>query len=124
MNALGTNLTLRLSSGKQRGHEIHVDVRERFLIGRDSHCRLRLRGHNNISRVHCVIEHQSEGFVVRDCMSKNGTFLNDRRLSTIPTTLHTGDMLHVGPFFFEVDISTEVKRQPPPEDGSTIDWLG
>ncbi|MFM8634332.1 MAG: FHA domain-containing protein [Planctomycetia bacterium] len=109
--------------GTLRGQEVHVHGGETFLIGRDDHCKLRLHA-SKVSRVHCVITHGAEGFVVRDCMSRNGTFLNDKRLGTIATSLHRGDILRIGPFVFRVEVSTEPKAVPRSDDGSTIHWIG
>lgn len=123
MAASGASLTLCLAEGRLRGQEIHVHSDETFLIGRDGHCKLRLHA-GKVSRIHCVIEHKAEGFVVRDCMSRNGTFLNDNRLGTHPTSLHTGDVLRIGPFVFRADVSDTVRERSTHEDGSTIHWIG
>lgn len=48
-----------------------------------------------ISRVHLLIEASGDGFVVCDCGSKNGTFVNDQRI-TEPFTLARGDVIRLG----------------------------
>jgi len=68
-------------------------------------------GNSPISRVHCTILHEPEGFVLRDEDSANGTFLNGERLigqQTVPLTdgerligqqtvpLTDGDILDLG----------------------------
>jgi len=47
-----------------------------------------------VSRYHCVIEQQGEGFQIRDLRSSNGTLLNGRKVNVAP--LKHGDYLTVG----------------------------
>jgi serine/threonine protein kinase len=71
---------LVVRSGDARMNGRVVTVRSgRFTIGRSSSCDLTLLD-RILSRVHAVIEYGPDGFVVRDESSRNGTFLNGRRL--------------------------------------------
>ena len=65
-----------------------------LILGRGEECDIRIQDHS-VSRRHARIEPQTEGFVVLDLQSTNGTFVNDT-LATEGTTLHDGDYLRVG----------------------------
>jgi len=122
MSTLGTTLTLRLVKGRLAGQEVHVSVGDRFLIGRDHHCGLRLHAHA-VSRVHCLIHHGANGFAIQDCMSKNGTLLNDRRVGALPVVVHTGDVVQIGPFVFRLLVAHEPPRGGVPGDVREIHWI-
>ncbi len=47
-----------------------------------------------VSRVHCRIERAPTGFRIVDIASTNGTFVNQKRISSI--TLHSGDEIRLG----------------------------
>jgi len=51
----------------------------------------------NISREHCVILQRNGGYFLRDLGSRNGTFLNEQRV-TADTRLRDGDRIHLGDF--------------------------
>lgn len=58
-----------------------------------------------IGRTHCMILRNSSGFSVIDLNSKNGTFLNQSRLSPQqPYSLKTGDVLRLANSDFQVTI--------------------
>jgi general secretion pathway protein E len=74
---------------------------------------------DRVSRYHCVIESDGQGgFLVRDLGSRNGTKLNDLKVSSAP--IGAGDVLRVGKteFFVEAGEATEspaprrVKKAP------------
>ena len=65
-----------------------------LVVGRGDDCDIRLQD-NSVSRRHARIEPHTQGFLVHDLDSTNGTFVNDRPLNT-PTPLHDGDYLRVG----------------------------
>ena len=50
---------------------------------------------NSVSRRHAVIEPDSDGYLVLDLGSTNGTFVNDSQVTT-PTALRDGNFLRVG----------------------------
>jgi predicted component of type VI protein secretion system len=97
--------------GKHPGQVIPVPGPE-FLIGRADECQLRPQS-DRVSRRHCAIVQEDGLVVVRDCGSKNGTFVNGQRL-TGEHQLQPGDKLQVGPLEFEVQLSVNVsgKRKP------------
>jgi DNA-binding CsgD family transcriptional regulator len=51
-----------------------------FIIGRDEHCHLKLLP-DYISRKHAEIRIRAHELYIRDLKSKNGTFVNERRIS-------------------------------------------
>jgi len=53
-----------------------------------------------ISRNHACIEIQGDGFVIRDCDSRNGTSLNGIKVSTAPHRLTDGDTITLGRYDF------------------------
>lgn len=54
-----------------------------------------------VSRVHCAIDREGQALLVRDLHSRNGTFVNGRRVEV--TQLRPGDRLTVGASTFAVD---------------------
>ncbi len=97
--------------GKNAGREIGV-AGPKFFIGRSEDCHLR-PGSDLVSRHHAVILVE-DGFVsIRDFGSKNGTFVNDERVTT-ERELKTGDQLKIGPLAFEVQLTVDVggKKKP------------
>src|SRR5215213_3710817 len=108
---------LIIQSGKLAGKQLAVPMKE-VLIGRDEGCYIRM-GSPEISRQHCSLRSTSEGILVEDLGSSNGTHVNDVRISG-PTILKSGDLLRVGPAIFQVD---GPKRVQPKLDDDVVDWL-
>ena len=73
---------------------IFVLATEQSVIGRGETCELSL-GDAGVSRTHALFKRSSSGFQVNDLSSRNGTFLNGRRI-TQPTLLRQGDTLALG----------------------------
>lgn len=90
---------LILRSGKRAGRRIALPAGE-VIIGRDEVCRIRLTS-SDVSRQHCRIRCNEQQVMVADLGSRNGTFLNERRVTTA-TLLKPGDLLRVGPFIFQM----------------------
>jgi len=61
-------------------------------IGREKGNQVAL-GDSSASRVHCRIDYENHGFVLRDNASTNGTLCNDKRITE--TALSFGDVIHV-----------------------------
>jgi pSer/pThr/pTyr-binding forkhead associated (FHA) protein len=64
-----------------------------YTIGRSSDNRLQLAD-GQVSRAHAELREESDGWHVRDCGSRFGTFLNDRKI--LDGTLKIGDRLLLG----------------------------
>jgi len=85
---------LVVEKGPDKGLSVEIpDGAAVVRIGRGSACALRL--HDTLaSRVHCAIESKDRRFYVRDASSRNGTFLNGRRI--VLCELALGDQILVG----------------------------
>ena len=90
---------LKVTKGAGAGKEIPVPVKK-FFIGRGDDCHLRPKS-EAISRHHCAIVSTDKQVAVRDFGSKNGTFVNDKRIENA-SILNAGDKLSIGPLHFEV----------------------
>jgi pSer/pThr/pTyr-binding forkhead associated (FHA) protein len=93
------DLKLIVLAGAKEGLEIRLK-KDKFLIGRAKECALRA-GSDAISRRHCAIERRDDGWTVRDLGSRNGTYVNDQKI-TQEIPLAPGDELRVGPLEFRV----------------------
>lgn len=125
-------LKLVVLAGAKQGLEIPLK-KETFLIGRAKECSLRA-GSEAISRRHCAIVRKDGKWTARDLGSRNGTYVNDTRI-TEEVTLAPGDELRVGPLIFRVASvektkttserspaagDTKPKKQPPVKDVADV----
>jgi pSer/pThr/pTyr-binding forkhead associated (FHA) protein len=106
-------LKLVVLAGAKEGLEIPLK-KEKFLIGRAKECALRA-GSEAISRRHCAISRSENGYTVKDLGSRNGTHVNDKRI-TEEVPLVAGNELRVGPLKFRVDVIAE--KAATPEKGA------
>ena len=104
-------MKLQVLAGAKQGAEIPLK-KDKFVIGRASDCTLRA-GSDAISRHHCLLLRVDERITVRDLGSRNGTFVNDRRIEA-ETPLEHGDELKVGPlkFVFHNEHHAKSAKQP------------
>jgi S1-C subfamily serine protease len=84
-------LRLRTEGGEERAVELTGD---RFVIGRDEECDLVLDD-DQISRRHTELDQSTGRVVIRDLDSRNGTFVNGKRIHE-PTTLDGNEQLRFG----------------------------
>jgi hypothetical protein len=90
---------LVIREGPTAGHRI--DVAGELELGRaDSEF---LQHDTEVSRRHALVRAGAEGLVIEDLGSSNGTFVNDRRIST-PTPLRSGDVVKLGQTSFDVEV--------------------
>jgi len=75
------------------GHEIPLAEDRRYVIGKGESCDIALPD-PCVSRVHCVLERRNGTWFVRDSGSRNGTFINDRRVESAELT--PGTVLSIG----------------------------
>jgi pSer/pThr/pTyr-binding forkhead associated (FHA) protein len=73
-------------------------------VGRSPDSDLRL-DHPGISRSHFRIERTERGYVLEDCRSANGVYVNAQRASS--QLLHAGDELQVGKYSIQVSLRAE-----------------
>lgn len=93
------------------GQKVTTDIpirRARFLVGRDDSCDLTCRS-PAVSRRHCLVERQGDRVTVRDLGSRNGTFLNGKRVQG-ECQVQSGDCLRVGRLEFHFSISAGTRR--------------
>ena len=67
----------------------------RLTIGRSSHNDVVVAADPEVSRFHALLEKVASGWFVRDLSSKNGTFVNDDRI-TGDRPLRNGDEIRIG----------------------------
>jgi pSer/pThr/pTyr-binding forkhead associated (FHA) protein len=109
-------LKLVVLAGAKEGLEIPLK-KDKFLIGRAKECALRA-GSEAISRQHCAISRHENGYTVKDLGSRNGTHVNDKRI-TEEVPLEAGNELRVGPLKFRVEvISEKVAKETVPDTGA------
>ena len=92
-------------------------IKNKLLIGRRSQCDIALR-FPNVSSHHCEIELIDGYWFVRDLNSRNGTFVNGRRV-TGEVQLRHGSCLRFHEFEFEfcdalLEQSSETEFEPRP----------
>ncbi len=110
------DVKLRVTQGKNVGQDVPIPGKK-FLIGRAEDCHLRA-GSDLISRHHCIIIIDDGYLSVRDFGSKNGTYVNNERVSGECEIKH-GDQLRVGPLEFALQVSQgslSGKKKPPVHD--------
>lgn len=100
-------VTLIVRSGKHAGQQIRL-VKDEFLIGRGEGCHLRPRN-EAVSRQHCGIFVKPDKVILKDFGSKNGTFVNGKRVVG-EQELHTGDLLQIADLVFEVQLVREEQK--------------
>jgi hypothetical protein len=105
---------LRILSGPHAGETIEIR-RGKLLIGREEDCQLRPDS-EFVSRHHCVLLLDDYTLRIRDLGSKNGTFVNGRRIGTSETILLHDDMISIGEMIGQIDL-TQVPV-PEPADSS------
>lgn len=108
---------LKVMTGSHAGVEIAV-TGEKFLIGRGESCNLRPKS-DSVSRKHCILVIRDNRLLVQDLVSRNGTYVNDKRLPTDKAKVLTaGDQLRVGKIAFEVLIEHGLQAAKKPEVNS------
>jgi HD-GYP domain-containing protein (c-di-GMP phosphodiesterase class II) len=86
-------------TGREVGRAIAVSTGQAVTFGRLKTCDVQLDD-ESVSRRHCTLHANEETCVVADIQSANGTFVNDRRVST--ADLRPGDKLRVGATVLEL----------------------
>jgi predicted component of type VI protein secretion system len=99
------NVQLRVLSGPFVGESILVD-RPKFIVGREQDCQVRPDS-EFVSRHHCVLLLDEFTLRVRDLGSKNGTFVNGRRITGEVVLCHD-DMLSIGEMTMQIDLVAPV----------------
>ncbi|EMI44812.1 FHA domain-containing protein [Rhodopirellula sp. SWK7] len=107
-------IRLRVQSGSLQGKEIEIG-QEKFVIGRSDSCQLRPKS-ESVSRKHCIIAVQNGRVLVQDLKSRNGTFVNEKRLPPDKAkVLKDGDILRIGKLSFALVIEHGLQAAKKPE---------
>ncbi len=94
-------VALIIERGPSKGREIHLK-RQTTVLGKSEQCNVRIAS-KVTSRRHCQISIEKDFVVLRDLNSRNGTYLNDTRL-TGDAFLNNGDKIIVGDALFTLKI--------------------
>jgi predicted component of type VI protein secretion system len=92
MTQSGTELPILTGqSGPLNGQRWRIDTE--LVIGRDQDCDVVIND-RQVSRYHVRLERSAENILIEDLGSKNGTFLNGKRIEE-PFHLHDGDLIQI-----------------------------
>jgi len=117
------HVQLRVISGPFVGEAILIS-RPKFIIGREQDCHLRPDS-EFVSRHHCVLLLDEYTLRIRDLGSKNGTYVNGRRITGEVVLCHD-DMISLGEMTMQVDlVAAETQRAAAgPQDALNPALLG
>jgi pSer/pThr/pTyr-binding forkhead associated (FHA) protein len=111
-------IKLLVVQGKPQGKCLEFRVGRDYMFGRGAECHIRPNS-DWVSRQHCMLRVTTDGILIRDLGSRNGTLVNGVRLRD-EQRLQLGDQLQVGPIVFEVvDLVGLGGRQPPQRPGDS-----
>ena len=96
-------------AGHGQGTTFHIGG-DRFSIGRDPQNQFSIADHS-VSREHCLIIRQDDGFLIRDLGSHNGTTVNDIRVKE--QLLENRDRIKIGGTVLQFSIRDEVVFEDP-----------
>jgi len=106
---MAVNLVLFKKNGLQKTFSLPSTI---TVIGRRHDCDLCIPL-MVVSRRHCQLSYNNEALKIRDLGSRNGTYLNGKRIEE--TTVRAGDYITVGPLTFLLQIDGQPKEVVPPE---------
>lgn len=102
-------VNLRVLAGPYKGRVFPFEQHDTFLIGRNNEAHLCLTDDRFFSRNHCLLEINPPRCFLRDLGSKNGTFVNGKRVSA--TYLRHGDQIQGGATVLTVEVSAGWERE-------------
>jgi len=109
---------LKVLSGSFSGQTIQVP-HGKLLIGREEDCDLRLES-EFVSGYHCVLLLDDYALRIRDLGSKNGTFMNGRRIGTGEMILLHDDMVSIDKMTFQIDLAEATTGLQPAAPGAQL----
>jgi pSer/pThr/pTyr-binding forkhead associated (FHA) protein len=108
---MDANLVLLSKKGKQRIIPLPSNV---TIIGRRHNCDLRIPL-DSISKRHCQIIQEDAGTLrLKDLGSRNGTFLNGKRIEE--EAVKAGDQIKIGPILFAIQIDGQPETIAAPSE--------
>ena len=105
---MDVNLVLFKKDGSQKAFSVASGT---TIIGRRHDCDLCIPL-MVVSKRHCQLNQNKEAVKIRDLDSRNGTFLNGKRIEE--TTVQPGDYIRIGPLTFLLQIDGEPEKIVPP----------
>jgi hypothetical protein len=87
--------------GSVRGQRFSID-KPQYRIGRSSSNDLRISEDDSVSGEHAYLRYEKGGLFLFDQGSRNGTFLNEQRVTGTPFMVRHGDRIRLGESLFEV----------------------
>lgn len=99
---------LVIQTGKLAGKKLVLPPDKELVVGRGEECQVRLPS-SLVSRRHCRLVHTTDGILVEDLGSQNGTLINDVPIAQ-PTILKPGDLLRIGAMIFAVPSAPRPKK--------------
>ncbi len=96
------NLVVIRPDGREEEYEYFA---ESISVGRDETCQVRLLD-SMVSRVHCIITLDGKRYIVKDLDSRNGTWVNGRKISG-RKHVREGDVIQIGPFRLMIRTETQ-----------------
>ena len=106
---MDVNLVLFKKDGSQKQFPLTSDI---TIIGRRQDCDLCIPL-ASVSRRHCQLSSNKENLIIRDLKSRNGTYLNGKRIDE--ATVQPGDYLKIGPLVFLLQIDGQPEEIVPPQ---------
>jgi pSer/pThr/pTyr-binding forkhead associated (FHA) protein len=82
-------------SGPVQGKQFSVD-KALFRIGSSPHNELNVAADEYVSAHHASLIYNTGSLLLSDQHSRNGTFLNDQRVTDTPVTVRLNDLIRVG----------------------------
>ncbi|MFZ2148573.1 MAG: FHA domain-containing protein [Sedimentisphaerales bacterium] len=106
---MDVNLVLFKKDGSQKAFSLPSDT---TIIGRRHDCDLCIPL-TVVSKRHCQLNQNNEAVKIRDLDSRNGTFLNGKRINE--TTVQAGDYIRIGPLTFLLQVDGKPEKIVPPK---------
>ena len=123
MGATAVSAIKEITGGVSKKHkELEIPTGRAVIVGRADDCDIKI-DHPQVSRHHTRLTVQLDGILIEDLGSKNGTFVNGRRVSGY--LLQEGDILGIGPLTLSVSpkMGTIIEERAPGE-GIRLDARG
>ncbi len=117
MTVVAGQVRLRVLSQEMAGLELPV-VGDQATIGRLSGNDICLPLDLRVSRRHALLRRTSEGWLLEDLGSANGTYIGQRRVHG-PTLVQPGDQIRVGRTWLEF-----ISGRPKPEEVPQVEFVG
>jgi hypothetical protein len=104
-------------AGPMKGQQYPID-KSNYRLGRNANNDLCAAADDNVSGDHACLRYQNGGLFLYDQGSRNGTFLNEQRVTGTPLMVRDGDQIRLGESVFDVvGISSSVRSGGAKDQG-------